>query len=367
MIKRLIGILALAAVIISILPVTSAKAVRGIPGSAEFGFGAFIDINGQYVEDGIQLANNLQLDWVNLEIPWKLIQPTKDSKNDWSLVDQALSEMGGYKIAALASITQPPSWAQTSSGPDANLTSQFVLQVIQKYGNTVTGLELFPAANTRLGWGGNPDPVAYMSLWKAVSKSLNAAKKEVLLVAGGLLPGKASKDTQDDLEYLQGMYQAGAQTVIQVISLQMHNLVGSPADSPTQDEHRYLRHYEQIREVMLKNKHEKGILWITGLGSPSNLATFGESSASVPQKQAAWLSQAFQQIRSQLYIGVAFLDRLNPSAVTSAQKGITALITQTGDLHPIFRVLRDQIAQNSSGNSDPRPGRPKSDNLIKGH
>jgi len=367
MIKRLIGILVLAAVIITILPVSTAKAVRGAPGSAEFGFGAFIDISGQYVSDGIQLANNLQLDWVNLEIPWKLLQPDKNSKIDWKPVDQTLAGLANYKIAALASITQPPAWALTSAGPDASLTAQFIQQVLQKYGNTVTALELFPAANTRQGWGSNPDPAAYMSLWKAISKSLPAANKQVLLVAGGLVPVVPSKDAQDDLAFLQGMYQAGAATVIQVISLQMHDLIGSPADPPDQKDSRYLRHYEQLREVMLKNKHDKGIVWITDLSAPSDLTQYGESSASFPQKQAAWLSQAFQQIRSQLYIGVAFLDRLNPAANPDAQEEVTSLITQTGDLHPIFRVMRDQVAQNSSGSSDPRPGRPKSDTLIKGH
>ncbi len=114
---------------------------------------------------------------------------------------------------------------------------------------------------------------------------------------------------------------------------------------------------------MLHNGHEKGILWITGLGTPENLYTFGEASSSMAQKQAAWLAQAFNQLRSQLYIGVAFLDSINPGA---GQSSSLSLITTNGDLHPAFRVLRDQIVQNAAGAAYPRPGRAKSEPLVKG-
>jgi hypothetical protein len=100
------------------------------------------------------------------------------------------------------------------------------------------------------------------------------------------------------------------------------------------------------------------------MGVPQDLDAFGLASSNLQQKQADWLAQAFNQLRSQLYIGVAFLDRINPDA---GQAGSISLITPTGDLHPAFRVLRDQIAQNAAGASFPRPGRAKSETLVKGH
>jgi len=369
MIKRLIVLIALLALLLYFVPVHTAEAVRGTPGSSEFGFGAQVDLGGQFVDDGIHLAYGLHLDWVSVELPWSQVQPDKGGRIDWSRYDSAFQSLAHYKINVLANVTQPPTWAETPDGPDAGLTFQFIKQLLQRYDSSISAIELFPAANTRLGWGAKPNPAAYMKLWKSIATGLNASKNKVLLVAGGLAPivADSSQDQVGDLEFLQQMYDLGAKDVVQVLSIQLNDIVGAPAAGPSQSEHRVLRHYEEIREVMLHNDHSKGILWITGLSVPSDLQSFSEPSYTTPQKQASWLSQAFQQLRSQLYIGVAFLDSLNPASGNSAQSNPVSLITQTGDLHPAYRALRDEIAQNSSGGADPRPGRPKSETLAKGH
>ena len=265
----------------------------------------------------------------------------------------------------MASITRPPFWSLSSNGPDSTLTLQFIQQLLQKYGSSISAIELFPAANTRKGWGADPDPKSYMAMWKAVSHGLSTAKSSVLLVAGGLVPGKSDNSIGqvDDLEFLQGMYAAGARDLVQVVSVQLLNLVNAPPASPNQSAPNVLRHYEEIRQVMLHNDHQKGMLWITGLDVPDKLDAIGEAAASLSQKQAVWLAQALNQLRSQLYIGVAFLDSINPGP---RQASSISLITSTGDLHPAFRVLRDQIAQNAAGATYPRPGRAKSETLVKG-
>jgi hypothetical protein len=366
MTRRLLILLAILAVGLYFAPIRPAQAVRGTPGSSEFGFGARIDLAGQFVEDGIQLANNLQLDWVKVEIPWANLQPVKGSKIDWTPCQAAFQSLAKYKLAVMASITQPPAWALTAQGPDPAATSLFVAQLLQKFGTTIAAVEIFPGANTRQSWGADPNPKAYMKLWQTIRNSLSTNKSQALLVAGGLIPAQTdpAQGQVNDLEFLRGMYAAGAGDGVQVVSLQMPGLTDSPTASQGQKGAYVLRHYEEIRQVMLDNGDEKGILWITSLGVPANLDAFGEGSSSFTQKQADWLSQAFNQLRSQLYIGVAFLNGINPGA---GPEGRLSLITLTGDLHPAFRVLRDQIAQNAAGASYPRPGRAKSENLVKGH
>jgi hypothetical protein len=366
MIKRLIGILALGGVILALLPLGQAAAARGTPGSSEFGYGAHLDLQGQFVDDGIQLANNLQLDWINLEISWKTIQPAKENLADWSQMDRVFALLGHYHMSVLASLVQPPAWAVTKNGPDPALTAKFLKQFVERYPTTINAIELFPGANTHEGWSAAPDPAAYMVLWKTVTKTLGASKTPILLIAAGLVSQVSTPQAcMDDLEFLQGLYKAGARDLIQVFSVQLADIVGTPVTSPSQNEHRVLRHYEEIRDIMVSNQHDKALLWITKLSAP--LVDQEGDPQAIAQKQSAWLAQAFQQLRSQLYIGVAFFNRINPPQVNSDTGNYTSLITLTGDLHPVYRVLRDQIAQNSSGGMDPRPGRPKSETLIKNH
>ena len=57
MFKRIVILIAILALLLIFLPVVTAQATRGTPGSSEFGFGALVDLNGQFVDDGIQLIH----------------------------------------------------------------------------------------------------------------------------------------------------------------------------------------------------------------------------------------------------------------------------------------------------------------------
>lgn len=367
MFKRLVGLLALAGVLLALLPLNRAVAERGTPGSSEFGYGAHLDLDGQFVSDAVQLANNLQLDWIALELPWSKLQPAKDQAVDWNDLDPIFKQLSQYNISVMVSLTQAPDWALTKNGPDAALTAKFVQQFTQRYPAGVSAVELFPAANTRQGWGADPNPSAYVSVWKAVNKVLASTKSRPLLVAGGLVPAGAGVDgQQDDLEYLQGLYNTGAKDLFGVISLQLNGLSGAPSASSDQSGQPVLRHYEEIRAVMIRNQHDSGLIWITQLNAPSELSDENELPSQTESKRTAWLSQALSQLRAQLYVGAAFYSQLNPPKHQSTTTAVDSLITRTGDLDSAYRVLRDQIALNSSGGMDPRPGRPKSETLVKG-
>jgi hypothetical protein len=190
---------------------------------------------------------------------------------------------------------------------------------------------------------------------------------QVLVVAGGLLPTGAqpSSDMVDDLSFLTSLYKAGAKSIVQVISVQLGQISGSPMAPSSGADKRVLRHYEEIRQVMLDNGHERGLVWVTHLQPPDGSLSTEDAKYQNPDEQSTWLTQAFQQMRSQLYIGVAFLDAINPNA--DADRPGFSLITLGGDFHPAYRLLRDQIAQNSSGSIGVRPGRPKAAPLARTH
>ncbi len=369
MVKRLFGALVALGLLIYLLPNAPVSAVPGTPGSSQFGFGASLDVTGQFVGDSLQLAHDLQLDWISLELPWKLVQADKDGPLDWSLFDPVFEQLAHYQIVALVSLTQPPDWSLAGAGPDPDAAAEIVLLLVARYGSSIAAVELFPSANTAQGWGAEPDPTSYLTLFRTVSKHLSTAKSSVVLVAGGLAPAPDNNQAgvASDLEFLRGLYLAGARDDIQVLSIRLEDLNGIPSAVPENRRQQVLRHYEDVRDVMVKYGHQKGLLWITGLSIPAKLEDQPGMAGSASQNQAAWLSQAYQQLRSQLYIGVAFLNQLNPPASGLVGSACVPLILPSGDLHPIYRVLRDQIVQNSSGGASPRPGRPKGNFLAKGH
>jgi hypothetical protein len=345
--------------LISAIPLFSAEAARGAPGSQQFGFGGCVYLDGQYRREALYIAQNLGLDWVQIDVSWREIWPDPSQPANWVQLDETLIAFKDKSIAVMLSITDAPGWVMSPNGPDANLANAFLGQLLTRYPDRVQALELFPSANTQQGWGTQPDPGAYLNLFVTVRDSLQQSYPSVVWIAGGLIPAQTNSQIGEmsDLEFLQGLYNAGARNQISVISLNFSNLTNDPSAQPSSDEPRLLRHYEEIRQVMVNNQHANGILWINHLLLP---VTYSGSAAS------EWITQAYSQLRSQLYMGVVFYDSLNPPNPQKHPANPNALLLTEGQYHPAYEILRAMIKQNSNGSLADLPGRPKSDPLIKG-
>ena len=126
--SRLVVFLFLAAILIALTPLESVLAARGTPGSAEFGYGAHLNLNGQFAIEGTRLANDLQLDWMAFDLSWRSVAP-KAGSVDWSRLDPILETAARSQLAVMVSLTDAPEWALTPQGPSPDKTVKFIIQL----------------------------------------------------------------------------------------------------------------------------------------------------------------------------------------------------------------------------------------------
>jgi hypothetical protein len=328
-----------------------AFAASGMPTSAEFGYGARLDVWGQEVELALNAASGVGVDWIGVDFDWERHWPEAAKPINLEPLDRVMSIAQNQGINILLSLTHPPAWAMGADGPDIQQTTGLVAMLASRYPQNLLTIELFPSANTTAGWGASPNPKAYAAVLQACQATLQTAGSQVLLVAGGLspLPRKHSSDDVDDLDFLNGLYQAGAAGFMPILSLRLNPVEGEAMTPPGEATRRVLRHYETVRQVMLQFDHANGLIWITGFSWPV------QSETSSPDGQIRWLNQAFQLMKSQLYIGVAFFDRLNPPADgEQATTAIQSLIQKDAEgthLHPALAALGQIITLNQTGYS----------------
>jgi hypothetical protein len=136
----------------------------------------------------------------------------------------------------------------------------------------------------------------------------------------------------DALIFLGELYAAGAKDLMPVIGVRFPPLGSDPLTPNYQADELVLRHYENIRDLMVENDHQSAIIWVTGFSWDNNLLANAAD-------QAAWMKQAYLLFRSQLYIGAAFFNGLNPTKTRS-----TALLSPDGHHHPAFDELIQLIA-----------------------
>jgi hypothetical protein len=327
------------------------QAAPGTPQSPDFGYGVRLDLSGDRYIDALQTAAILQADWVIIDLDWSKQNPIEGNQPDLSVLDQAMELAQRFDLPVVISLNHAPDWAKNAFGPNPDITARFVSRLAQRYPNSLQAIELLPGANTLAEWGANPDPKSYLAVYMAVQDSINQAGLHILLVAAGLTPLSADQPAAadiDDLIFLQGLYQAGARDFFTVISLRLQELVGEPSQAPDGSQHRILRHYEEVRQVMLDKGDAKGIIWITSFTwySGKNQAIDVSLMENV-EAQSEWLAQAYQQLRSQLYIGVAILTNLNSQGGGGENPNVVILNGSGSNEHPFYTILKKLIAQNN--------------------
>ena len=309
----------------------TAEAASGLPNSPEFGYGARVSTTGQQITQALALAPDIGLDWIAVNFDWARLWPNPDVEPDFSTLFGLIGHARQKNLSVLVSISNPPAWAMTPSGPNPDTTAAITLRMVSSYHGSLLVVELFPGANTGHGWGTTPNPKAYIGMIQIARNALaNQNLQAYVIPSFSPLSTTPSAGDIDDLTFLKKFYEAGMPTPI--VGLRYQEIVGQPISDPAQGEFGVLRHYEFVRNFMLQNNHRTDLIWITGFSWPSQLASMEE--------QASWVYDAYKLLKAQLYIGAVFFNSLNPSSPEELFYNPASLVLADGSLHPAAIQLR---------------------------
>jgi len=363
--KRAIAFLLL--LFLTLYPALSAHADTSTPGFDTFGYGVRFHPNGSWIEPALMAVYDLHPHWIAISLPWRQIQPSQSNSPDLSAYDAVMQTADAAGSFVMFSLTQPPDWALTPNGPNAELTTQLLILLKNRYPKSLRAVELFPSANTVKGWGALPNPEYYAQFFTTIRQRLNqAGMNDLWMIAAGLEPIDSTQiqgGNIPDTDFLQRLYQHNIQESAPIISLCLSHLSGDPLRPPNSQNPFLLRHYEEIRQIMLANQHANGLLWVTCIRPPDGTIDSDDRAYNATENELRWLKQALVQMRSQLYIGAVFIYDLNPEAPSSVLAS-HSLILGKSDRHPFYPVLKWIIRQ-EIGYGSTLPGQPKTQNLIK--
>jgi hypothetical protein len=306
-----------------------------------FLYGAHLHPDGQHVDKAIEIAAWLKMDMISMNFDWAHAWPDPTTTFHAPEFEHAMDVAHQRGKDVLLAITHSPAWALTPEGPDPSATIDMIRKLVQRFPN-LTALELFPGANTSTGWGVTPNPGAYLRLVNLTQEMLQTERSDILLVVAGLTPvgWPRDPDDMDDIIFLEHLYDLGGAELMSVVSVQYPNITGEPMATPFRSENRVLRHYELVRDVMLRRGHQQAEIWITKLAWPSGKIASGDGRYHDLRQQAHWLEEAYSLLRAQLYIGAAFFHQLNPVPNTDTEAiGSSVLVQSDTRLHPVIDVL----------------------------
>ena len=159
-----------------------AQAASGLPDSPEFGYGVSVSTSRQQTLQALGVAPALGFEWISIDFDWARFWPSPEIEPDLSILRGLVETARQNNLHVLMSISHPPTWAMTPSGPNPDTTAAITLQMVSSFQGSVLVVELFPGANTEQGWGTVPNSVAYIGMIQTVRNTLTNQNLQAFVI-----------------------------------------------------------------------------------------------------------------------------------------------------------------------------------------
>ncbi|MGB1249432.1 MAG: endo-1,4-beta-xylanase [Candidatus Promineifilaceae bacterium] len=140
------------------------------------------------------VANQLNLNWVKVQMRWAVVQSQPDSY-DWGIWDAIVNEADAKGVKLMLSIVTSPSWSRAAGdehGPpdDYNLYHEFVMEVATRYQGRVHAIEVWNEQNLDREWVTDQGvaPITYVEFIQGAYAAIKGVDPNIVVISGALSP-----------------------------------------------------------------------------------------------------------------------------------------------------------------------------------
>jgi hypothetical protein len=239
-------------------------------------------------EKTLDMAANMGAGWIKQQFPWAEIEyrtdpqrpywDVKNNQNAWDKFDDIVNLAEQYHLRIIARIDNAPGWARPKdSDPKAPPSAEhmqdfgkFIETFVQRYQGRVAAIQVWNEPNLKAEWAtGRPvNPAEYVQLLKTAYTSAKQADPNIIVLAAPLainneLLGYAGN--LNEVDYLQGMYDAGAKPYFDAMSANAYGKDAPPEDPPSRQALNF-RRVELLHDVTIKNGDQAKAVWFNEYG-----------------------------------------------------------------------------------------------------
>ncbi|HEX2171253.1 MAG TPA: hypothetical protein VHL09_02260 [Dehalococcoidia bacterium] len=248
-----------------------------------------------------------QIPWSDIEIPAKGRYVNDYGQHTWEKYDRLIDLTQQYGLTLVARLDFPPDWTRqdnrnTFAPPDRlEDYGDFVAAFAERYRGRVKYLQIWNEPNIYPEWGeGKVDPAGYAQMLRVAATRARAVNPDVVIVAAALAPTLGTPDGRNlsDVEFLQGMYDAGAAPYFDILATQAYGLWTGPGDRRLAADRTNFSRPQIIREIMVRNGDAAKPVWATEMGwnaLPDDFPKSATHGRVTRDQQAEYLAQGFER------------------------------------------------------------------------
>jgi len=228
------------------------------------------------IDQTLDALQSLGVQNVRIQIPWAGVQLFGPDAYDWTAVDMAVDAAQKRNMGVLAVLSATPWWAgqpYLSGQPDSpEAYAKFVGTVADRYKGRISAYEIWNEPNARI-FLDPVDPAAYTELLKVAYPAIKNADPSAIVVAGAVAAIlNAGEATMNPVDFVQGMYAAGAHGYFDALSFHPYQYTLKFSDGESQPGSP-LRQLEQIRQLMIDNGDRDLKVWASEYGLPTSVVS----------------------------------------------------------------------------------------------
>ncbi len=227
------------------------------------------------IQRSLQLVREMGAPWIVEFFPWAYYQAA-DGYIAWEHPDQVVNHAHAQGLTIIARLGLTPDWARP---PDTPLTyldedayddfAAFATAFAARYRGQVDYLIIGNEPNLSYEWGYRPtSPRTYVDLLREVYPAVKQANPDIQILAGALAPTLEPEGSPwglNDLQYLEGMYAAGASDYFDGLAVHAYGLT-FPALAEPDPKILNFRRVELVREIMVAQGDEDKSIFVTETG-----------------------------------------------------------------------------------------------------
>jgi len=227
----------------------------------------------------LQMVREMGAPWIVEFFPWAYVE-RRPGRFDWAHSDMVIEHARAQGLTVIARMGWVPEWARPA--PDGGETTPtyldadhyddfaaFIAAFVARYRGQVEHIVVWNEPNLSFEWGYRPvDPAAYVEMLRAVYPAAHEANPDVVVLAGALAPTlerTGSVAGLNDLDYLEGMYEAGAAPYFDGLAVHAYGLGFPPEAGPGPDVINF-RRVELLRAVMEEHGDGDKPVYVTEAG-----------------------------------------------------------------------------------------------------
>lgn len=222
---------------------------------------------------------SLGVTWIRLDFNWSVLQPKADKEPDWSTIDKVVIAAKARNLNLLPILVYTPTWARQSDCAgsyrcpprNADEYATFAQKAVTRYAPLgIKHWEMWNEPNMQGSWLHDAEPYEYTVILKRAYVAIKEADPNAQVITAGLGPIETKNGNMQMLEYLEQMYQSGAQGYFDAVAIHPYSYPVPPTYDQSWNAWQQMNDTaKSVRSIMTEYGDGDKKIWITEYGAPT--------------------------------------------------------------------------------------------------